>query len=427
MSVLEVLRLGSSMSLRAVSRLGSSIAVLGFAFVGSSLSLRGLARLGASQAVCGPAQFGASLSLQGFARIGEYLSVQDRITTNDVIAEGTLSYGTASGGFIGASEATIDSLYAASAEVGGSIIASGGAAIGNTLGTQVYLDGLDGAHRIAYDQSGISFVAGGQERIQFDSTDGRFSGDWEVESPLTITQPETSGNTSLLLEAGTDVAEIRLAGGVLSMLAPAGRKVLSASPTTSTLHGTWVAEDVIAVSDRRLKRNIKSLRRSVDVGGQKASANASPAWLLRQLRPVSYAFRHREVDKSLRANARQDSLKDSATRYGFIADEVQDVLPSLVRNVHRGDRDALKAVAYQDMIALLVAAQQAQDEENVNVGARIESLGSSQEALGKRLSRVEHFVEESRLRHEKLTAQLGRIEQVVAQLVPNFGQENGPR
>jgi hypothetical protein len=141
------------------------------------------------------------------------------------------------------------------------------------------------------------------------------------------------------------------------------------------LHGSWNVESSLITSDRRLKTNIMPLQRTLrDViapkterslkevtlrtnqGGQfglpsgtqsRQSASGDGAlWLLRQLRPVSYSFRKGVDAKNM--------------RFGFIADELENVVPEVVRRP--GDREVSqqKAVVYQDLIALLFAGSQSQ-------------------------------------------------------------------
>jgi len=62
-------------------------------------------------------------------------------------------------------------------------------------------------------------------------------------------------------------------------------------------------------------------------------------------------------------------------RFGFIADELESVVPQVVRNVgnrNRADFDDQKAVVYQDLIALLVAATQSQSSQIEDAQAKIE-------------------------------------------------------
>merc|ERR1719491_2100839 len=117
---------------------------------------------------------------------------------------------------------------------------------------------------------------------------------------------------------------------------------ITISPSQSQLHGRWVSTDPVMVSDRRLKQNIRSLLdgRSVDgeEPGRQTLSNRSPAWLLRQLRPVSYRFRRDSAGKKVE--------RDSAEprRFGFIADELQQIVPEVVRTVRYENEQAIKAV-----------------------------------------------------------------------------------
>jgi len=99
-----------------------------------------------------------------------------------------------------------------------------------------------------------------------------------------------------------------------------------ATTTGGTLHGTWTADTVVAVSDRRLKEHIKPLVSTLQkhlqakpggaqVRGAAGASGARPAgalsWVLRQLRPVSYNFKTGTDAKNI--------------RFGFIADEMEKV------------------------------------------------------------------------------------------------------
>jgi hypothetical protein len=148
------------------------------------------------------------------------------------------------------------------------------------------------------------------------------------------------------------------------------------------------------MSDRRLKKDIMPLQRTlrdalsnaisegasdqaggaVDAAGaqQPSGAKAAPQkpgtlaadstlWLLRQLRPVSYSFKKGAESKYM--------------RFGFIADELESVVPQVVRNVgnrNRADYEDQKAVVYQDLIALLVAASQSQTQKLDELSAQNE-------------------------------------------------------
>eukprot|EP00913_Durusdinium_trenchii_P014476 g13580.t1 len=98
------------------------------------------------------------------------------------------------------------------------------------------------------------------------------------------------------------------------------------------LHGTWTADNAVSTSDRRLKKSIIPLYEAMKGQGQSEEAEGV-SWVLRQLRPVSFKFKNGPEAKY--------------SRYGFIAQELQEVLPSVVRSVQTDGREHL-AVAYQD-------------------------------------------------------------------------------
>jgi len=137
---------------------------------------------------------------------------------------------------------------------------------------------------------------------------------------------------------------------------------MSITSTGGTLHGTWTADNTVTASDRRLKKSIVPLYKAVadtaraagteapdltqrPVGGSERSQVVN--WVLRELRPVSFKFKQGPDAKH--------------SRYGFVAQELQQVLPGVVR----GQGDKHLSVVYQDMIALLtMAAQSLQDKVN---------------------------------------------------------------
>jgi len=145
-----------------------------------------------------------------------------------------------------------------------------------------------------------------------------------------------------------------------------GTKTATFESDGGILHGSWNVESSLVTSDRRLKTNIMPLQRTLrDViaprGDKKAPSSIGPLdgrskgpagdgalWLLRQLRPVSYSFRK--------------GIDSKYMRFGFIADELDQVVPEVVRRP--GDREVTdqKAVVYQDLIALLASASQSQQK-----------------------------------------------------------------
>lgn len=182
------------------------------------------------------------------------------------------------------------------------------------------------------------------------------------------------------------------------------------------LHGVWNVESQIITSDRRLKKDIQPLQRTLrDViapsgdlkatgekggapkgGASSISASASgdgqggdgALWLLRQLRPVSYSFRKGQDSKSM--------------RFGFIADELDSVVPQVVRRP--GDRDVAdqKAVVYQDLIALLAAATQSQQQVIDTQQSKMDELETYQSDLAEMTRKLIQEVKEMKIEEERL-------------------------
>jgi len=156
-----------------------------------------------------------------------------------------------------------------------------------------------------------------------------------------------STDTGIKYITGSDSLEIRVGG----------TRTLSTSETGGTLHGVWNAEHAVSTSDRRLKKNIVPLYKAISDTTPQASIDrqstktaerkTTVGWVLRQLRPVSYQFRSGPEGKY--------------SRYGFVAQELQQVLPAVVR----GEGEKHLSVVYQDLIALLtLASQMLQDKVN---------------------------------------------------------------
>jgi hypothetical protein len=185
-------------------------------------------------------------------------------------------------------------------------------------------------------------------------------------------------------------------GGDTTLYSSGSARALSTDTAGGTLHGIWSSDNVVSASDRRLKRDIlpldeaiRSQMRNVDgveadranlaSDGAPGSAHAV-SWLLRELRPVSFTFRRGPESKF--------------ARYGFVAQELERVLPSVVR-----EKDDYKHVQYQDLIALLTLTAKAQQE-------RLDSL--EQELRGKvtaeqqERKKLEDLVEKLQERFEKL-------------------------
>lgn len=191
-----------------------------------------------------------------------------------------------------------------------------------------------------------------------------------------------------------------------------GTKSMTIETDGGQLHGSWNVESSLVTSDSRLKTNILPLQHTLrDVIAPKTLAGAPPPaqpgapgpaqpataapqadgalWLLRELRPVSYSFKKGSDSKYM--------------RFGFIADELETVVPQVVRTV--GDRDvsSQKAVAYQDLIALLAAAAQSQQGVIDEMKRQQEDTQRLYEATHKRFDTLKAEIE--RLKQDELEMQ----------------------
>jgi len=193
-----------------------------------------------------------------------------------------------------------------------------------------------------------------------------------------------------------------------------GTKAMTVESDGGILHGSWSVESNLVTSDRRLKKEIaplqRTLRNIIPVPAEEAKERRAKAtdqlssgvavaaadkstdgalWMLRQLRPVSYSFRKGAESKYM--------------RFGFIADELESVVPQVVRKVGSSDLEDQKAVVYQDLIALLAAASQSQQ-------AALEQQQAALEAQTQRLETQQQRVESQQ---QQLDMQRNAIEELL--------------
>jgi hypothetical protein len=200
-------------------------------------------------------------------------------------------------------------------------------------------------------------------------------------------------------------------------------KVITVTATGGTLHGTWFSENSVSASDRRLKTNIVPLKKALleftSREGSTAASVSSPgdsrqrtdsegnqvvSWVLRELRPVSFHFRGGTDAKMGR-------------RFGFIAQELQQILP----NVVRGSGAEYRSVLYQDFIALLtLAAKQQQgeiEEQNIRLHDQDAKLKSQADNLEKLKSQAEKHSKEMDLLKQYIHKMNERFDQVLRKML----------
>eukprot|EP00933_Yihiella_yeosuensis_P068794 TRINITY_DN7478_c0_g2_i2.p1 TRINITY_DN7478_c0_g2~~TRINITY_DN7478_c0_g2_i2.p1 ORF type:complete len:382 (-),score=52.08 TRINITY_DN7478_c0_g2_i2:819-1799(-) len=163
------------------------------------------------------------------------------------------------------------------------------------------------------------------------------------------------------------------------------------------LHGLWYSDNIVHISDKKLKTNIRplveTLRSSAKFAETKDATDTgagAAAWILRQLRPVSYNFKSGPDSKH--------------QRLGFIAQEIAEVLPQVVRQ--RGDDSNIHGIAYHDLTAVLTASLQ-------SLTQRFEEASDTTQGLKERLAVVETGLK--RLT-EAVDTGIGRLQKAVKQL-----------
>jgi len=330
MSVLDFVHLGSTLSLRSFSRFGSSVSVLDFLHLGSSLSLRSFARLGSAVSVRGLSRFGSSMSVLDFVHLGSTLSLRSfsrfgsSVSVLDFVHLGS-SLSLRSFSRFGSSVSVLDFLHLGSslslrsfARMGSAVSATGVSRFGSSVSIFDFL-------HLGSSLSLRSF--------------SRFGSSVSVLDFLHL-------GSSLSLRSFARLGSHLSLTGTLDVYGTSTR-TLATSTAGGTLHGVWSSDNVVSASDRRLKKDIRPLESTMP--------HAEVSWLLRELRPVSFSFRRGPESKHI--------------RYGFIAQELERVLPSMVR-----EKDEYKHVIYQDLIALLTLTAQAQQ-------ARLEAMDAEVRAL----------------------------------------------
>eukprot|EP00929_Paragymnodinium_shiwhaense_P046669 TRINITY_DN23750_c0_g1_i7.p2 TRINITY_DN23750_c0_g1~~TRINITY_DN23750_c0_g1_i7.p2 ORF type:complete len:405 (-),score=90.30 TRINITY_DN23750_c0_g1_i7:773-1987(-) len=299
-------------------RFGSlfTLSVVDVCNVGSSISVRSWARLGSALSVCEMLHMGSSAPLRSFARFDLPLSVKGEVKPSSTLS---------------------------------------------TNAEPVYLDKTLSVRGMVRFGSGLSLA--GVLKVKGDSA---------TASP----QTRFTADTTYMLEENS-----------LLKFFTGGAHTMTGENDGGILHGSWTVPANLVPSDRRLKRDITPLKRtlraamvdktlatqgppSADVSTALATRMSAPApaaaegsapmWVLRQLRPVSYSFRKGAESKHM--------------RFGFIADELESVVPQVVRRM--GDRQVVdeKAVMYQDLISLLTSCLQEQTQKVEDLERSFEEL-----------------------------------------------------
>ena len=136
------------------------------------------------------------------------------------------------------------------------------------------------------------------------------------------------------------------------------------------LFGDLRANNFMMVSDASVKTNIEPILNNLET--------------LKKLKPSSYYLK-KDLGKS--------STDRAETQFGFVAQELQKVLPNLVKSAPRisqnGDQEDLLAVNYIGLIPILVGANQELSTALDNEKKEIEKLKNQINALEETLNKLE--------------------------------------
>lgn len=331
------------MSIFGLSSLGSSLSVLDFVNVGSALSLRAFCKFGSSMSVYGLQRLGSSLSVLDFVHLGSALSLRSFCKLGSTLSVFGLTR-------LGSSLSVLDFVSIGSAmslrnffRMGASMSVYGLARLGSTMSV------LDFIH-LGSSLSVRSFC--------------RFGSELQA-STYKFTHPDAPLTQSAMMTVHANAAD-----SGIKMESQAGFQVLSTSTTGGTLHGLWLSDEVISSSSAEIKEGIENLEDYTDnecttplcradqrqrlhrdrwlrsVSGKQNTGASRPVRsvgpLLKELRPVAYRYK--------------GSKQPSHVRFGFVADELEELVPEVVRKVGEQGGKTQKGVVYQDLIALLTAA-----------------------------------------------------------------------
>ena len=201
----------------------------------------------------------------------------------------------------------------------------------------------------------------GKARIQNETPNLKFMDENDVQKA--IFQYSTGSQSSELAIFSTDNMTLYagLLGAKLSLLENGNVGIGETNPAyTLDVNGDGnFTGELTAASDLRLKHNIKTLE------------NASH--ILNKLNPVSYEFKH---------EAYPDLSLSEGVRLGLIAQEVEDVLPSLVSvksqiTEEDGTISQYKSLNYIDLIPILIKSHQEQSTLIGQLRDEIELLKSN--------------------------------------------------
>jgi len=173
-------------------------------------------------------------------------------------------------------------------------------------------------------------------------------------STFTAFQPVISWGSQGSLDFEYDANENGCGVDVLRLFGPN-------STYQAIVSGTFKATSLFVSSDRRIKDNIRGLDNALDI--------------VMQLEGHSYML-----------NEEASRMQDAPVHTGFLAQEVEQVLPELVRQ----DENGLRAVNYLEVVPILTEALKDQD---LQIASQEEELAALEKELANLMERAEQMLE----------------------------------
>lgn len=360
--------MGASLSISGISRLGSALSILGYSGLGSTVSVRSFARLGSAMAVHEPTWLGSSMSVRTFSRLGSSLSVIGFGRLGSAMA---LHHSIEIGAALSLRSLNrVSSLSLVNfANVGSSLSLRSFLRVGSTLSLLRHVQLGASFSVLGFDLVGSSLSLRGFGRVGASLSVLDFA---QLGSSLSCRRCARFGNDVSLVNTpsvtiGSD-AKIEFVDPTIKWWA-AGNSRLSLTSEGGIIHGIWSADaegynlGSNAWSDRRLKANIQPIMAAI----ANRTVNSSVS-LLNMLRPVAY-------------NMQSDPAR---IRFGFIADEMQQVLPEVVRYTGAGEDNARAGIMYLDLLAVLACSIQ---ELTLEMNLIVERLSAVEERIQRRKMR----------------------------------------
>lgn len=333
-SITGSIKLASTLSLRSCARISGKASILDSVTLGSSLSLRSSARFTSNTSVLGMLNLGSSFSIRNFGRCSSGLSI-------------------VGGSYVG-SCSVLNQL-----DLGSTLSVRSFARFGmHTSVLDTFCLGSTFSMR-SFARCGSSLSVNGNVRIGCQLEFGPSTGGGAPLNYIKYSNAAVSGYNTAYAFYATDGS------------AAARRMSFGNGSNTNRLHGTWESDGTISVtSDRRLKKNIRPLYEGLlDEHARVNFKNSESS--SDKLKPLESGPKNWEIDpatgiigeeplaskmfRKLRpvAFSLKTDIESKRTSFGFIAQELQQLYPSIVTE----SEDRL-SVHYTDLIAVITLTVQ---------------------------------------------------------------------